>query len=235
MNINRLVLDLSHHETVQSYDQVKADGIAGIIYKATQGTSYHDATYWKERKKAMDAGLLWGSYHFGDHSSVENQVRNYLEYTTVFKDELFCLDLEPNDDNSMTLNQAREWIIAVEAALNRAGQCVIYSGSTIKEMLGEQKDEFWGSRRLWLAQYGTTPVVQASWDTYWLWQYSDGENGPEPHDVNGIKDHVDSNSFDGTADELEAQWASGPCHHCRPPNFHWFRFRLLCQRVSGLK
>ena len=31
MKINRLVLDLSHHEQIQSWEAVKADGIVGII------------------------------------------------------------------------------------------------------------------------------------------------------------------------------------------------------------
>lgn len=209
MKINRLVLDLSHHETVQSWDKVKADGIVGIIYKATQGTGYHDPTYFPARAAAIDAGLLWGSYHFGDHSDVTKQIDNFVDYAKPYPDELFCLDLEDNGDNSMTLMQARQWVDGVEAELGRAGQCVVYSGNTLKEMLGNTVSTFWGKRRLWLAQYGTTPKVQKSWDTYWLWQYSDGDVGPEPRDVDGINDKVDSNHFDGTPEQLKDQWSGG--------------------------
>lgn len=207
MKINRLVLDLSHHETVQSYEAMMEDGIVGIIYKATQGISYRDKTYLKERQRARKAGLLWGSYHFAEKGNVEDQARNYLQYSRPEPDELFCLDLEDYGDNSMNLAEARQWVEAVEAKLGRLNQCVVYSGNTLKEMLGDKNDPFWGARRLWLAQYGNKPEVQKSWDTYWLWQYSDGEFGPEPHDVKGCNDAVDSNHFDGLPEDLLLQWS----------------------------
>jgi len=208
MKINRLVLDLSHHETVQSYSKVKADGIYGIIWKATQGQSFHDDQYHINREKARAAGFLWGSYHFADGTNVTGQVQNYLNYAKIQPGELFCLDLE-DYDSQMSLSQARDFIEQIEAALNRPNECVIYSGNTLKEMLGDKVDPFWSARRLWLAQYGSTPKPQASWDEAWLWQYSDGEVGPQPHDVKGIEDIVDSNSFNGTPEDLAAQWSGG--------------------------
>jgi len=39
---------------------------------------------------------------------------------------------------------------------------VLYSGHLIKEKLGNKTDAFFGSHRLWLAQYGPDPVVQKS-------------------------------------------------------------------------
>lgn len=209
MNINRLVLDLSHHETVQSYDQVRASGIVGIIYKATQYTSYKDDTYWKSRERALKAGLLWGSYHFAETANVQQQIQNYVDYAKPAPDELFCLDLEDYGGKTMTLAEARAWVEGVESELNREGECVVYSGNTLKEYLGDNKSSFWGSRRLWLAQYGNNPTWQKSWESFWLWQYSDGQHGPQPHAVAGINDDVDSNSFNGTPEQLKAEWATG--------------------------
>jgi hypothetical protein len=61
-----------------------------------------------------------------------------------------------------------------------------------------------------LAQYSTTPAVQASWDGFWLWQYTDGHYGPTPHTLPGLDEAgVDLNSFDGSAEKLIAEWASG--------------------------
>lgn len=203
------VIDLSHYETVQDYAKVKADGIVGVIWKATQGSNYQDGTYWKERTRALQAGLLWGSYHFGDMSTVEDQVHNYLAYAKPRPEELICLDYERNKANTMTLLQARAWVEDVEKELDRPGQVVIYSGDLIKERLGDKKDEFWGARRLWLAQYGSTPKVQASWDTYWLWQYTDGDSGPEPHEVHGISGGIDCSSYEGDPDQLRKEWSGG--------------------------
>jgi len=207
MEINRLVLDLSHHETIRSWDDVKASGIYGIIYKATQGQSYKDNTYHHSKEMALEAGLLWGSYHFADGTEVSGQVRNYIDFAEPDDNEIFCLDLENNGSNTMILAQAQAFVEHVEEELGRKNQCLIYSGNLIKEMLGSKKSLFWGARRLWLAQYGPTPTVQKSWDTYWLWQYSDGEVGPQPHDVAGTSDLVDSNHFDGTPEQLRAQWS----------------------------
>ena len=58
---------------------------------------------------------------------------------------------------------------------------------------------------------GSTPQPQASWDSYWLWQYSDGSSGPGPHGCPGISGDVDTNSWPGTDAQLQAQWTgAGP-------------------------
>jgi GH25 family lysozyme M1 (1,4-beta-N-acetylmuramidase) len=123
--------------------------------------------------------LLWGAYHFAEATNVDQQVQNLLRFAAPDPDELFCLDWEDYGSNTMSVSQAKEWITQVETALGRPNECVIYSGNTAKEML-DGADEFFGSRRLWLAQYGSTPQPQESWDSYWLWQFTDGVYGPSP-------------------------------------------------------
>lgn len=210
MKINRRVLDLSHHESIQSYDALKTDGIIGIIYKATQGTQYRDPTYHTEKIKALEAGLLWGSYHFLEKSNIETQVENFLSYANPQPNELFALDYEDYGSKTPTLNDAKTFIQLAEEKLNRPNACLIYSGNTIKEALGNKIDPFWSAHRLWLAQYGNTPITQPSWTTYFLWQYSDGELGPQPHSINGTKDYVDSNHFNGSPQQLIEQWSGYP-------------------------
>jgi len=88
---------------------------------------------------------------------------------------------------------------------------VIYGGGLLKEELGNTKDAFFGSHRLWLAQYGNHPVVQASWSNFWLWQYTDGEDGPDDKTVSGIpgdsKGRLDCDHFAGSAELLAREWA----------------------------
>jgi lysozyme len=118
-------------------------------------------------------------------------------------DWLFCLDWEDNADKTMSKAKAREWIEIVESALGRPGQCVIYSGNAANEKVGSKADPFFGARRLWLAQYGSTPKCQASWSTWWLWQYSgDGR-------VAGVDSACDVNIYDGPIDQLVAEWSGG--------------------------
>lgn len=207
--VNPRVVDLSHWDPAQDYDKVKKDDIVGVIYKATEGQSYTDPTYTDQQTAAKKAGLKWGAYHFADGSDVDGQVANFLEFAAPDPDEVFCLDWEDNPSGSgkMSLANVKQWISQVEDALQRPGECVIYGGNTIKEALSKP-DEFLGSRRLWLCQYGSTPALPPGWDAYWLWQFTDGINGPQPHTVDGIGP-CDINSYQGTTDDLLAEWASG--------------------------
>lgn len=208
--IHPMVTDLSHWDPAKDYNAVREDGIVGVIYKATQGQSMTDDTYVDQQKAAKMAGLKWGAYHFADGSDVDGQVKNFMNFAAPDPDELFCLDWEDNPDGTkMSVSQAKEWITKVETELGRPGECVIYGGNTIKEGLGNKADPFFGSRRLWMCQYGSTPTVQVSWKTYWLWQFTDGINGPNPHTIDGIGP-CDINSYkSGDATKLASEWASG--------------------------
>jgi lysozyme len=215
--INPLVVDLSHWDPADSYDDVKKDGIVGVIYKATEGQSYTDDTYVQQQKAAKAAGLKWGAYHFADGSNVDGQVANFLNFASPDPDELFCLDWEDNPSGTkMSIDQAKEWITKVEKALGRPEECVVYGGNTIKEAIGDDEDQFFAARRLWLCQYGTSPSwPDNTWQTYWLWQYTDGVYGPGPHSIDGIGP-CDINSYDGEPDELIAEWASGTAEEPPP-------------------
>jgi lysozyme len=217
--VNPMVVDLSHWDPADDYEAVKADGIVGVIYKATEGQSYTDPTYVSQQHAAKAAGLLWGAYHFADASDVGGQVRNFMGFACPDPDELFCLDWEDNPGGAgkMSADQARDWIEQVEDKLGRPGECVIYGGNTIKEALDSDPDGFWGSRRLWLCQYGSTPSwPEDIWSAYWLWQYTDGQVGPTPHSIDGVG-HCDINSYDGAPGDLAAEWASGQAQPPIPP------------------
>lgn len=215
-DINPLVVDLSHWDPAEDYRAVKEDGIVGVIYKATEGSGYTDPTYVAQQQAAKSAGLKWGAYHFATANPVNSQIDNFLNYASPDPDELFCLDWEDYGANTMSLSNVKTWITEVERALKREGQCVLYSGNTAKEALGQETDTFLGERRLWLCQYGSNPVWQQSWDHFWLWQYTDGIVGPQPHTISGIGP-CDINSYndgDGDADQLIAEWATG---YAEPP------------------
>src|SRR5262249_58669089 len=94
-------------------------------------------------------------------------------------------------------------------------EVVLYSGNTAKEMI-HGVDGFLGAHRLWLAQYSPSRSVQQRWSGFWLWQFTDGVNGPSPHAIDGIGP-CDINSFDGGAAALIAQWATGRADPLPPP------------------
>jgi len=208
--VNLRVVDIYHGDRVLSFKKAVDFGIWGIIHKATTGATGRDVRYPGRRKPASNAGLLWGAYHWGTKANVAKQVKNFIDYVEPENGTLVALDFERTGGNTMTLEQAREFLIRIEEELRR--KAVIYSGELLKSRLRNKKDAFFGSHRLWLAQYSSTPKAQRSWDKYWLWQYTDGTAGPYPRTVPGIpgdaKGNVDCDSYDGTRENLAVEWAS---------------------------
>ncbi|HZZ66647.1 MAG TPA: glycoside hydrolase family 25 protein [Phenylobacterium sp.] len=204
------VIDLSHNDAVTSFATAKAAGLAGVIHKATTGGTGSDPQYAARRQAATDAGLLWGAYHWGTAAPVAQQVANFLAVAQPNAQTLVALDYEATPGDQMTLDLARGFSDGVFAALGR--RPVIYGGILLKTDLGATVDAFFGSHRLWLAQYGPAPAVQASWQTFWLWQYTDGTSGPGCQAVTGVPGNaagdLDCDYFQGATADLTAQWAS---------------------------
>jgi lysozyme len=210
---NRKILDLSHHNDIEDIQQVKKAGVLGIIHKSTEGDDYTDPTYADRKKLCLDAGLLWGAYHFAHPGHVEAQVDNFLAVTGNDKAMLYALDWEESSSGTMSEAEAEQFCDLVEQRTGR--KCVIYSGNAAKEEI-EGINEYLGSHRLWLAQYGSSPVCQESWDDWWIWQYSDGQNGPQPRGCPGVSGDVDTNSWAGTDEELRAEWSGTTIRPPRP-------------------
>ncbi|MEK1851861.1 MAG: glycoside hydrolase family 25 protein [Phyllobacterium sp.] len=204
MNLNA-VIDISHHNgTRLRFDKARDDGIAGVIQKATQGEGYVDRTFARNRTAALDSGLLFGAYHFGTGANGISQAEHFLRTVDPDENTVVVLDFEDNPTgSSMTLEEARSFVTHIHAVLGRWPG--LYSGHTIKRALGSTVDRTLRNCWFWLAQYGPTPVVPATWDTYKLWQYTDGGVGPEPHKVDGIGT-CDREFFQGNMNELRTWW-----------------------------
>ena len=205
------VIDLYHYDGVTSFHEAKVAGVLGVIHKASTGASGRDDQYAARREAAKDAGLLWGAYHWGTAAPAAAQVENFLDAAKPDDTTLVALDFEDTPGNQMTLGGAREFLELIEQKLGR--KAVIYSANTIKTALGARRDDFFGSHRLWLAQYASTPSVQASWDSYWLWQFTEGKpSDPRRRNVPGIPGNaageLDCNYYPSTVEQLASEWAS---------------------------
>ena len=204
MSINA-VIDISHHNGIVDLAKAKADGIVGVIQKATQGTTMVDKMYEQNRQKAVSAGLLWGAYHFGMLADGAAQADFFLSKANADNQTLLVLDYEPNANSTMTLDQARAFVTRIKEVTGRLPG--FYSGSLIKEQLGgKPPDPLLSQCFLWLAQYGPAPKnIPATWSTWTLWQYTDGNIGPEPHSVDGIG-NCDRDQFNGSLEQLQQLW-----------------------------
>jgi lysozyme len=199
-----VVVDISHNNGTVHLDQAKADGIIGVVHKATEGTTFFDPMYLTNKAQALNNGLLWGAYHFGIGGDGVAQAQYFLKEVGTYDNTLLVLDFETNPQGpSMSLDEARAFVTEVNQQTGRFPG--LYSGSYIKQLLGSEKDPVLAQCWLWLPEYGPTPVVPANWSTWTMWQYTDGTHGPEPHFVNGIG-NCDRDQFNGTEDQLQALW-----------------------------
>jgi lysozyme len=200
------VVDLSHHNGKVNFAKAAADGVIGVIQKATQGEAYVDPTFEKNRKGALDNGILFGAYHFGTGANGVSQAAHFLETVGDVKNTVLVLDFEDNHaGTSMTLEEARAFVTHIKTHTGRFPG--FYSGHTIKNALGTEVDPILSQCWFWLAQYGPTPVVPPCWKTWTLWQYTDGGVGPTPHNVDGIG-LCDRDIFNGSDKDLKKFWGT---------------------------
>lgn len=202
------VIDISHHNKVTSFSKVKQAGMLGVIQKATQGLSYSDPTFSSNRKKAEDADLLVGAYHFGTAGDAIAQAEYFL--SKAGDKTLLVLDFEGNPQgHDMSLEEAEHFVHHIKQITGHYPG--LYSGHTIKEALSKagitnpnqtELSHCW----LWIAQYSKAPLVPKVWSKWTLWQYTDGAAGLEPHTVDGIG-RCDRDQFNGTAVEFQEFWA----------------------------
>ncbi len=203
------VIDLSHHNQISSFQQIKDAGILAVIHKATQGLTYTDPTFSRHREAALEAGLKFGAYHFGIGGDAVAQAEHFL--SVAGSDGLLVLDFEDNTQGqSMTLAEAEAFVSHIYACTGRYPG--LYSGHTLKEALvaaniSQPSQTVLSNCWLWLARYGAAPVVPPPWSQWTLWQYTDGNVGDQPHTVDGVGP-CDREQFNGSAEELATFWAA---------------------------
>jgi GH25 family lysozyme M1 (1,4-beta-N-acetylmuramidase) len=208
LKINPKVVDIYHGDNVSDFTKAYAAGYRGIIHKATEGSAMTDHAYGDRRKRAIDAGMLWGAYHFIRPGDPIAQAKRFVDAADPTPNTLLALD---HEDPNVTLLTARQFLEAIEVQTGR--KAVLYSGFLIKEQLANRHDmgaaAFLATHRLWLSHYSPNPKWPEIWTTPWLWQFTGDGQGPQPHDVPGLRTRIDINSYDGADDELTHEWAAG--------------------------
>lgn len=194
-----LVIDLSHWNDVRSFIDVRESGVCGVIHKCTESGDYLDPTYASRREQAEAAGLLFGAYHFLRPGDMREQAQWFVLNAGSDTGLLFAAD---HEDADVSLNDLKDFLRIVHDLTGR--EPVLYSGSVIKDQLGNARDDELARYPLWLAHYTSAPSWPSkTWPEWWLWQYTDGGAVP------GIIGNVDLDRFDGTPDELHREWMGG--------------------------
>jgi lysozyme len=216
VQFNPKMLDLSHYDVVApgGFKQVHAAGYRAVINKATEGPGMVDKTFLTRGPEVLQAGLLYGAYHFLRRGDPEEQANHFLEVAhkggpTVFAKLELALD---HEDPRVPLENAQQFMEAVHTAVGRYP--LLYSGFLVKEQITRADYEFWSKVPLWLAQYSAHPSwPEQVWKEPRFIQFTGDGQGPEPHWVPGVKlpggKGLDINHWGGTDDELAAIWARG--------------------------
>ncbi len=181
------IIDVASYEAGGDLNAAVISGVHAIFAKPTQGKDFHDKSFPKfmqESRAIQNAGtpLLIGAYHFGSNSiGGDVQADFFMDSVAPFgQDILLALDLERNPDlrgGTMSVDNARAFVQRVK---DRTGRWpVLYSGASfLRDYFHTEKDTI-GCCPLWIAQYGEEPHnIAAAWPTYWLWQYTNGHQGP---------------------------------------------------------
>jgi lysozyme len=200
------VIDIYRGNDIQDYDKLVAQGILGIIHKATEGASLQDSMY-AYRRKMQNNRFLWGAYHFNsESSSIAAQVANYLSVAEPDAKTLLALDWEGGSAQAYSPSEAREFLELLMSKTGRQPKDIwIYGGNVLREKIDSPEDAaFFGQFKLWHCQYGTShPNICKAWKTFDLFQYS------ETGKLDGTGSKVDLNIYNGDALALRAAWAPG--------------------------
>jgi lysozyme len=192
---NVKVVDVSHYQNDRGkidWSKVRADGVAGVIIKATEGGSGIDLKFSANATSAPAIGLKVGYYHYAhpELNTAASEAAHFAKAVRGVKVHFpHALDVEgaaskvPND----TLTAwCIEWLETVEELTGHP--TMIYTGASFaRSHLGKAL----GKWPLWVAHYGVEkPLDNTTWPQWSLFQYT--SSGA----VAGISGNVDVNAME---------------------------------------
>jgi hypothetical protein len=219
------------------FSQVKAQGIAFLDHKASEGVSERDSRVASRYSHWMDGGTItvsdvdgttlilaprFGFYHFNGTGAASAEAANFIAAVKpIFnKGDDLCLDWE--DIGASGYQQAAlwadDWCKAVE---DWCGFPIkVYGGDAPREQLVPSRASStvlnnFASRRLWFCEYGSfnPRLVPLPWQSTgpFQWQDDGDQDGPGPHRIPGISNYCDNSTVVGamTVAKLNAMWGGG--------------------------
>lgn len=188
-------LDISGHNGDIDFDKVKSQGYEFVIIKATEGSTFRDKKFVENVRRAREAGLKVGAYHFFRFDS-PGYIQG-LNFASALRDRGLDLpaviDLEewtnPNmQATPLVMQRLGDMIDHLE---QRGHRVMLY---TNKNGYNRFLKSYSRSLPLWICSLASEPV-----DIRWtLWQATHSGK------VDGVDHPVDINAFAGTRSDWEA-------------------------------
>ncbi|MEM7371386.1 MAG: glycoside hydrolase family 25 protein [Bacteroidota bacterium] len=216
------VLDISHYQGTVDFQKVYEAGIRAVVNKCTQGTDpyLNDSSYSTNKTQALKAGLLWGAYHFGVKSTDSSnggtaQANYFLDHVGKDGDTVLALDWENIGSRIMSVSEVVDVINTIYNTTNiypllyTRKDIIVRSGATSSQLDILKQCPLWLSAYPW-SPPGTLkmPVLPSGWNSYTIWQFSDGTHGQGAVPVNGIHGPCDRDIFNGSETDLTSFWTA---------------------------
>jgi lysozyme len=223
------VVNMSHYDMMRpDFSGMKQQGIVGVIHEATYPAFQQDGKYLDRQMAALQAGLLWGAYHYANASDPVRQADHFLSVvsngwsranpvTRPSAGVLLVLDFEKNGHYPGGTMRADQAVAFVERIRERTGVYPGIYGSEyyLRQALNSPKVSAAQKKTLtncwlWIANYHKEPRATAPWNYWALWQYcGDGKCGlPRsgyPISIANIR-KAELNIFRGSRTDLQDFW-----------------------------
>ena len=184
-------IDVSGYQGNIDFGKVKKDGIQVVYIRSSEGTNYIDSKFEQNYKRARDAGLKIGFYHYVTARSVNQAEKEAQFFASVISGKVADCRLAMDFESFGNLNKREINIIGL-AFMKKLEELtkkevVLYSNAYTASRIWEGEVT---NYPLWIAQYEVyEPENSGTWNSWAGWQYTDVGR------VAGISNHVDRDKF----------------------------------------
>ncbi|WP_406413863.1 glycoside hydrolase family 25 protein [Streptomyces sp. NBC_01614] len=158
-------IDVSAYQS-SSYD---TDGLSFVFIKATEGRSYINPKLTAQTKRARDAGLVVGFYHFLWPGNLSAQADYFVSKAPEKAGDILAVDWETTSEGTHASNAEKDLFIRKVKEKRPNNLVVLYCNRNY--WLNVDTTSYAGDG-LWIADYVTAgkPRIQAKWRFH---QYTD--------------------------------------------------------------
>lgn len=158
-------IDVSAYQS-SSYD---TDGISFVFIKATEGRSYVNPKLAAQTKRARDAGLVVGFYHFLWPGNLSAQAEYFVSKAPERAGDILAVDWETTSDGTHASNAQKDLFIRKVKEKRPNNPVILYCNRNY--WLNVDTTSYAGDG-LWIADYVTAgkPRIKAKWRFH---QYTD--------------------------------------------------------------
>lgn len=194
-------IDISHYQKRVDFDRLRNARVMNrplrfVFIKATEGASIVDERFDENFRKARQANIIRGAYHFFiPDVDVEKQARFFIRHVKLQPGDLPpVLDIERTGrlSDSQLRSAVLTWLQIVER--HYGVRPIIYAGYNFHQQFLDTDFKLLADYPFWIAHYY---VKQLEYEDHWdFWQYTDKGQ------VDGIDGPVDCNVFNGNLEQM---------------------------------